>query len=220
MIKVNIGKTKWQIPERLTVDEWVRLQKWDFTVESHWPWIIHEIASIDVEEFEGADPDSMKLFIGFMIGAVNKRTQIDYKAFDELNFGQFVDLDCFLAAGVEKSLVDILEVLEVTTPWADEALLIVEQFIKWRSIIFKQYKTLFNLDNNEDSVPVEEKEFDPKQVARGWYNVIVDLAGDDILKMDQITEEPLQKCLTFLQIKKEKALAEAQEARKIRNKQR
>lgn len=220
MIKVNIGETKWQIPERLTVDEWVRLQKWDFTNEQHWPWIIHEVSTIDVEEFEGADSESMKLFIGFIIGAVNKRTPIESKSFDELNFGQFVDIDCFLAAGVEKSLVDILQTLEATTPWADEALLIVEQFIKWRSIIFKQYKTLFNLDNNGQSEEVEAEEFDPKQVARGWYQVIVDLAGDDILKMDQITEEPLQKCLTFLQIKKEKALAEAQEARKIRNKQR
>lgn len=219
MIKANVGNIVWEIPERLTVDEWIRIQKWDFEVEAHWPWIIHEISTIPVEEFEGADPDSMKLFIGFLIGAINKRTQIEYKSFDELNFGQFVDLDCFLAAGVEKSLSDILEVLEVTTPWADEALQIVEQFIKWRTTIFKQYKVLFNLNGNGDQEH-EDDEFDPKSVARGWYNVIVDLAGNDILKMDQITEEPLQKCLTFLQIKKEKALADAQEARKIRNAQR
>ena len=220
MIKVNVNEIEWQIPERLTVDEWIRIQKWDFTNEAHWPWIIHEVSSIDTEEFAGADPESMKLFIGFLIGAVNKRTQTEYKAFDEINFGQFVDLDCFLATGVEKTIQDILRVLEVDTPWADEALQIIEQYIKWRSIIFKQYKTLFNIDGSGQQESEAEEDFDPKSVARGWYNVIVDLAGEDILKMDQITEEPLQKCLTFLQIKKEKALAEAQEARKIRNKQR
>jgi hypothetical protein len=37
--------------------------------------------------------------------------------------------------------------------------------------------------------------------------------------MDIVTEEPLQKVFTFLQIKKEKALKAAEEARKIRNRQ-
>ena len=52
------------------------------------------------------------------------------------------------------------------------------------------------------------------------YQVIVDLAGEDVLKMDLVTEEPLHKVLTFLQIKKERAVAAAEQARQIRNKQR
>ena len=60
--------------------------------------------------------------------------------------------------------------------------------------------------------------YDPKEVARGWYMVIMELANHNILKMDEVTEEPLQKTLTFLQIQKEIKIKEAMEARKITNK--
>ena len=60
--------------------------------------------------------------------------------------------------------------------------------------------------------------YDPKEVARGWYMVIMELANNNILSMDVVTEEPLQKTLTFLQIQKEIKIKEQQEARKITNK--
>ena len=216
MIKVTVNNTKWSIPERLTVKEWLGLQKWEFDNPKHWPYIIESIINIDANELKGAEEESLQLFIGFIIGSINKRTHIDYKPFSNLNFGQFVDLDCYLATGVEKELKQILEVLEITSPWADEALHVVEQYIKWRQVIFKQYTSLFGLDGEAEEG--EPKDFDPKQVSRGWYEVIVDLAGHDILRMDQITEEPLHKVLTFLQIKKEKAAKEAMEARKLNRK--
>ena len=216
MIKVTVNNTKWSIPERLTINEWLSLQKWEFDNPAHWPHIIESISNIDANELKGAEEESLQLFIGFIIGSVNKRTFIDYPQFSKLNFGQFVDLDCFLATGVEKELQSILKILEVSSPWADEALLVVEQYIKWRQVIFKQYAVLFGLDGEVEGG--EPKDFDPKKVSRGWYEVIVDLAGEDILKMDQITEEPLHKVLTFLQIKKEKAAKEAMEARKLNRK--
>tara|TARA_R110001592_G_scaffold121843_1_gene327926 strand:+ start:408 stop:563 length:156 start_codon:yes stop_codon:yes gene_type:complete len=48
--------------------------------------------------------------------------------------------------------------------------------------------------------------------------VIMELADNNILRMDEVTEEPLQKTLTFLQIQKELKIKEAMEARKITNK--
>lgn len=217
MIKVNINKTKWQLPERLTVDEWAKVQKWSFELPEHWPLIIEDISGISHKEFEGAEEESMQLFIGFLIGAINKRTPSEYPQFSELKFGQFVDLDCFLAIGVEKQIKPILEVLGVTTPWADEALLVIEQYIKWRTVVFKQYKLLFGIDQDQHEAE-EPAEFDPKKVSRGWYDVMVELAGQDILKMDQIAEEPLHKVLTFLQIKKEKAIMLAAQQRKLNKK--
>tara|TARA_R110000803_G_scaffold54557_1_gene111276 strand:- start:331 stop:999 length:669 start_codon:yes stop_codon:yes gene_type:complete len=222
MITVTVNNTKWSIPDRITIKEWVALQKWDITQESHWPYIIHEVIQIPVEELQDAEEESLQLFIGFMIGAINKRTLKHKPNFNTLNFGKFVDLDCFMSLGVEKHIDDILEILEVNTPWSDEALAIIELYIKWRSTIYKQYKTLFGLDDKDfDDIDTDEvRRFDPKDVSRAWYQVIVDLALDDVLKMDLITDEPLHKILTFLQIKKEKAVKEAFETRKIINKQR
>ena len=48
--------------------------------------------------------------------------------------------------------------------------------------------------------------------------VIMELADNNILNIDRVTEEPLQKTLTFLQIQKEIKIKEAQEARKITKK--
>ncbi len=221
MITANVNDIRFKIPERVTIKEWIDIQKWDVTNEAHWPYVINAISGIPAEEFYGAEEESMQLFIGFVISAVNKRTLKHQPDFNSLNFGEFVDLDCYLALGVEKHIDDILAVLKVDTPWADESLACIEQFIKWRNTIYKQYSSLFGLEDKDFEDYVSDGEvFDPREISRGWYNVIVDLAGEDVLKMDLVTEEPLQKVLTFLQIKKEKAVAAAEQARQIRNKQR
>mgnify|MGYP003675327357 FL=1 len=216
-VTVNINDKKWEIPTRVTIEEWRDLQQWEFTNQAHWPWIVSTISSFDAREFDNADPDSMQLFIGFLIAACNKRTLKVQPDFNQLKFGQFVDLDCFLALGVEKNIAQILEILEVDTPWADEALAVIDQYLKWRATIYKQYSQLFGL-NNKDGLPNDDEFYDPKEVARGWYMVIMELADNNILRMDEVTEEPLQKTLTFLQIQKELKIKEAQEARKITNK--
>ena len=216
-VTVNINKKKWVIPTRVTIEEWKDLQQYEFENQAHWPWIVSAISSFDAKEFDNADPDSMQLFIGFLIAACNKRTLKVQPDFNQLKFGEFVDLDCFLALGVEKNIVQILEVLGVDTPWADEALAVIEQYIKWRGTIYKQYAQLFGLNDKRDGLPNDEI-YNPKEVARGWYMVIMELADNNILHMDRVTEEPLQKTLTFLQIQKEIKIKEAQEARKITNK--
>ena len=216
-VTVNINKKKWAVPTRVTIEEWRDLQQWQFENEAHWPWIVSSISTFDAQEFNGADPDSMQLFIGFLIAACNKRTLKVQPDFNELKFGQFVDLDCFLALGVEKNINQILKILGVNTPWADEALAVIEQYIKWRGTIYKQYAQLFGLNDKRDGLPNDDI-YNPKEVARGWYMVIMELADNNILHMDRVTEEPLQKTLTFLQIQKEIKIKEAQEARKITNK--
>lgn len=213
-VTVNINDKSWQIPQRVTIDEWKDLQQWEFTNEGHWPWIVSSISQFDVSEFAGADPDSMQLFIGFLIAACNKRTLKVQPDFNQLKFGQFVDLDCYLALGTEKNINQILEVLGVDTPWADEALAVIDQYIKWRTSIYKQYSQLFGIGEKKSDLPHDEV-FNPKEVARGWYMVIMELANNNILNMDAVTEQPLQKTLTFLQIQKEIKIKEAQEARKI-----
>jgi hypothetical protein len=222
MVKVNVNNTKWNIPDRITTKEWVALQKWDITQEAHWSHIINEIVQVPIEDLQDAEEESLQLFIGFLIGAINKRTLKHSPNFNTLTFGQFVDLDCYMSLGIEKHIDEILKILEVDTPWSDEALAIIELFIQWRSTIYKQYKTLFGLDDKdfEEIDPDAVRNFDPKDVSRAWYQVIVELALEDVLKMDLITDEPLHKILTFLQIKKEKALKEAMATRKITKKQR
>ena len=213
-IKVWVDSVRMSMPERVTIDEWQRMMAWDFTDPEHRPYIINDLMGIDLEDLKRAEQASLDLFIGFIVGAINKRTLKVQPDFNKLNFGEFVDLDCFLSLGTEKHIHDMLKVLKIDTPWADEALMVLDKYIQWRSTIYKQYSQLFGLDGPERSQE-EIEDFDPKDTARGWYAVIVELANDDLLKMDLVTEEPLHKTLTFLQIKKEKAIKEQQQLRKM-----
>ena len=212
-IKVRVNEVHMSMPERVTIDEWQMLMQWDVENPLHHPYIISNLMGINLEDLKAAEQASLDLFIGFIVGAINKRTPKEVPEFDKLTFGEFVDLDCYLSLGVEKYINEMMEILGVDTPWADEALQHIEQYIKWRSTIYKQYSQLFGLDGPKVDKPADE--FDPKEISRGWYNVIVELAKDDILKIDQVTSEPLHKTLTFLQIKKEKTIAEQQQLRKM-----
>ncbi len=219
-VKAKFNGKQWAIPTRVTIDEWQDLQKWQFENEAHWPWIIESISTYRAADFNNADPDSMQLFMGFLTAACNARTLAHQPDYTTLNFGQFIDLDCYLSLGIEKNIRKILAVLEVDTPWADQALAVIEQYITWRTTIYKQYADLFGINEERQESDLPGEVYNPKEVSRGWYTVICELAGWDVLKMDSITDQPLHKMLTFMQMKKEKDMKEAQEARKIRNKKR
>jgi hypothetical protein len=94
-VTVNIDDKPWAIPTRVTVEEWQSLQQWEVENQAHWPWIIASISSYSAQDFNGAPQDSMQLFIGFIIAATNRRTLKVQPDFNALDFGQFVDLDCF-----------------------------------------------------------------------------------------------------------------------------
>ena len=49
---------------------------------------------------------------------------------------------------------------------------------------------------------------DPNKIAKGWYRIIADLADNDVLKMDAVTDEPLKKILNFMSLRKELQLEE------------
>ena len=51
---------------------------------------------------------------------------------------------------------------------------------------------------------------DKMDVARSWYKVIVALAQDNILRIDEVTEQPLKKVLNFMALQKEKVMEENQ----------
>jgi hypothetical protein len=91
----------------------------------------------------------------------------------------------------------------------------------WRTTIFRQYKTLFGLNDKDFEVYADDQEdedFDPMSIPRGWYKVIVDLAQENILNIDAVTDQPLKKALNFMALQKEKQLAEAEAMRKQKQK--
>lgn len=209
MVKFKIDNKRYEIANRLTVEQWLEIMKWDYEHPPHWPKIIAAATGAPVERLEEVADESQEIAIVFIAAVLNQRAKTEIKDFDTIKFGEWIDLDIYLNYGADKYLQEILDILSPETTMADEALWVIERYSEWRLSIYKQYKTLFGLDVlPEDFEDSEEK---PKDIAKSWYDVIIMLANEDILNIDAVTEQPLKQALNFMAWKKEKTLREQQE---------
>lgn len=215
MIKIEINNNSYVLPERFTVEQWQAMMLWDFEDPKHWPKILEAALGVPHNELEGDGNEGEVLAISFIISQLNGRVQSPVIDFNKLTFGQFVDLDVYVTLGIEKNLQSMLDVLESDLVYSDEALALIEQYVMWRTSVYRQYKTLFGLNDKDfEEWSEDQEERDPMDTARGWYKIIVELAGDNLLNMDAVTDEPLKKVLNFMALQKEKKLAELEAIRK------
>ena len=213
--KILINEKEHRLPAYLTVEQWSNLMKYDFKQEKLWPRILAEVLPIEPSDLDGIPKDTMEVLVSILVFKMNQRKQTkSIKNFDDILFGEFIDLDIYIAQGAEKNLDAILKILFKKITRADEALWGIDQFIKWREGIFKTYKVLFGLDDRDFEERDEEDEdgepmaHDPLALARNWYRVIVELANWDVLKLDDVTDLPLMKALNFMALKKQKNIEE------------
>lgn len=207
-MELIINKVEYKYPERITVEMWQAVMKYDFANPINWADIVHIATGAPKSQLLRAPEDALELGVAIMVQLCNVRTQCKVMPVTELNFGQFVDLDVWLTMGVKSHLADIASIL-VATEWADEALFAVEQFSHYRTHMYRQYAELFGLNEDaEDDDELQPGKVDKLQAARNWYKIMVDLANDDILKIDEVTEQPLIKVFNFMALRKQKQLEE------------
>lgn len=214
MIKLTIDNKKYTIPSRLTVKQWKQLITYDFSDFFQFGKIIASLIGADPEKVEQCTEDSKILAVGFIIQLMNQRQQYKVRDFNDVLFGEFVDLDVYITMGVEKNMESILEILtpegSEVTEWADEAMWIIDRYTQFRVYTYRSYAGLFGINKNGEQEVDEDdlEEYDPKKVAKGWYKIIIDLADNDIQKIDYVTDQPLKKALNFMSFRKEKQLEE------------
>ena len=207
-MELIINKVEYKYPERITTEMWQAVMQYDFKQSVNWPTIISIATGAPKTQLLRADKAALELGAAILVNLCNVRTECSVKPANTLTFGEFVDLDVWLTQGVRDHLGDIAGML-IESQWADEALWAVEQYSNYRTYIYRQYKELFGLD--DDNFEEEEPQpgrIDNLQAARNWYKIIVDLANDDILRIDDITDEPLIKVFNFMALRKERLIAE------------
>lgn len=209
-MKLHINEEEYEIPERLTVDQWVQLIGWDSQLEENWSRIIHIATGAPLKPLQSAPTDGLELGARLIVELMNMREPTNMKPVNELNFGEWVDIEVLISDGSINKLQSIMEILRPGTEWAEEALWVVDEYLKWRGSVYKSFSNLFGLNDQLEEDEEEELEVsqDPLRIARSWYNIIIDLADWDLLKIDRITEEPVIKVLNFMAAKKEKQMAE------------
>lgn len=204
MVQLNINDEGYRFPERLSVEQWREVAKWSFEDPTHWPRIIGAVTGADWRQLQLGKDEAVALAIAFIVQLMNRRKPYKIKDFNTLTFGEFVDLDVWLTMGVDKHIDDIVNMLSDGTEWADEAMWLIDKYAQFRLHTYRQYKTLFGLNDEIDEDATDD--FDPLRVAKGWYRVIVGLANDNLLDIDRVTDEPLKKVLNFMALQKEKQI--------------
>lgn len=208
MFEIKIDNKTQKFPNRLTVDQWMKLAKWDIKEDRNWPRLIGELLNIDWRDLTEVPKGQQELLIGFLVSLMNQRRESKMFDLSQSTFGQWVDLDIWTAEGFDKSLPKALTILG-PTEWADEALWKVEKWIDYRTYIYRQYAELFGLSEDEDEW--EDEDQAPKShqdIIASWYAIICGLASENLLWIDSITEQPLLATLNFMAHQKRKQIAE------------
>jgi len=211
MVTLNINENKYEIPERLTIEQYSTAIQFDWEDPKYYPMIVSQLCGAPVQQLAQADEAAMTLAIALIIKSMNDRRDTKMLDLEALTFGQFVDLDVWLSLGIEKHFNEIATMLAPKAKWADEAMWAIDKYAAFRTYTYRQYKVLFGLTDRdldqaelEGAVEVQDKML----VARAWYKVIVSLACDNILQIDEVTEQPLKKVLNFMSLQKEKVMEE------------
>ena len=210
MVTININNKKYEIPERLTIAQYQKAIQFDWEDPKYYPMIVSQLIDAPLYLLNKAPQESMVLAIALVVQAMNQRTKVDTLELDKIRFGEFIDLDVYLTLGIEQHFEDIAKILCPKAKWADEVMWAIDRFASFRTHTYRQYKILFGLtDSDLESTEIDDREPKDKLAsARGWYRIIVSLAGEDILKMDAVTEQPLTAALNFMALQKEKIMEE------------
>jgi len=208
MIHLKIDNKKYPITEDPTLDQWQRMMSLDFEYEGHWPTLINIATNVPIDVLNLATQEQLRLGGVLVSLALQRRREVPVVDFNTLNLGQFIDMEYYLAEGMQKSIRKCLTTLEVETEVATEALWVIERYTQWRNNIYKQYAGLFNYDPQPNDEEDEGPQKTPFDIAKGWYRILVELSGHDPLKIDSITKQPLKEMFNYLAMQKDIAQEE------------
>ena len=215
-IKININDKQFAIPDRLTVAEYSKAIQFDWSDSKYYPMIISQLTGAPLLLMSKANDEILHLGMGFVVKSMNDRKECKMLDLESLTFGQWVDLDVYLTGGLDTNIEKIIAILTPDAKWADEAMWAIDQYAAFRTYIYRQYSVLFGINQKQTFDELEPENKDKQANARAWYKIIVGLANGDILKLDEVTEQPLKKTLNFMSLQKEQQLEENQRKLKER----
>jgi hypothetical protein len=221
MNTLYIGDKEYYIPEKLTLDKWVEVAKYDASLSFMWGKIISVIMDVPMNEVDLISEKQKEVIVLFIIPLLQLNEFVKHNEYNggkyidlnNITLGDFIDLDVFISEGIERNIYGIIkklygvEVKEGTT--IEEVLGGVYHYIKWRNNIYYSYKNLFGIGG--DYLQVEEDmEVVKRDIKKHWLSVIMVLAKEDVLNMNKVAELPLLQAFNWLAWHKEKIELEKQ----------
>lgn len=225
MIQVLVNDIAYDL-KPMSVAQWQKIAKFDMSEKVYWPKILATALQIDERELVGAPEETLELGISFIRYALEYGDHDELKIvnLDAMTFGDWIDLDIWMYDGATKSLHLILEKFAnggANTPMPS-ALKALGQISNWRKQVYRVYAGL--LSDGEPDIEDEDYEEDEEQQTtdprRVWYQVLIHLAQEDMLKLEQIAEQPFRNALNFMSWRKEDNQRKQREYDKLKQKTR
>lgn len=223
--KVQIGDKQYTVPERITVSQFEQVQSFGFDDAKSRIMCSAAIIGCSPKEIMQLDQDGQEMVYAMAMLSMTTLEKPVAKAcpfdFDNMSFGQFIDLDVLTFEGIDTHLADIISILwdEDVDKVANSPLdLYLSGLTLWtnkRAAIYAAYATFFGLhDNTEQLAEDMGLDIEGADIRRIWYQAVITLAGEDFLKINQVVDRPVGEALNFLAYMKEQAQKRAQEERR------
>ena len=224
MFDFVVNNHTYSVPEDFTLKKWKELARFDVSSEFSWSYILKEAMNIPDDEID-IIPDKTKS-VGVIIiyhilypsnWVINKEVN-GHKLinFDKISIGDFIDLEMLLNKGLKKTIDDIVKKLyqmddtsEITLTQVWGA---IQTYISFRENIFKSYSKLFGIDDEND-IKEEVSKISPEYM---WYDLIMVLADEKFLNIQEVVKHNVKECFNFLAWKKDKLEEEKKQLNDIR----
>ena len=200
-------------PQVITVGQFEALGPWNVENREHAPFVCAILYNQPVELFKKVPNYELSIMMSLALQPIQHLNSVEVQHqvmghsllnLDEMTFGNFVDLDVLTQKGSLNNLVNIIAILydveiETAAEWnIMESWGALKTWLDWRSQFYRKYSEFFNLDamgggDSDETVSIES----------AWYSAIMVLAGEDFLKIHQVTERGVVEALNYLAYKKD-----------------
>ena len=218
MYTLVIKDNEYKVPDYLTIQKWSEVNKYDIRMKFTWDRIISIVMDIPQDEVEIIPDNTKELIILMVTTLINPLVLLHYKEYNggqyidlpSLTLGKFIDLELQIADGIQKNLKNIVEILYNTKIDEDtnikKVLGGVNHYLKWRDSIYGSYKNLFSIGSEDDGYAESDviNKSTVQDIKHSWFEIIMLLANEDILRMEQVTEQSVIAAFNWLAWNKDK----------------
>ena len=208
----QIGDETYDVPSVLTVGMFQSAIAWDLEdVKNHKPFV-STITKCSLQNLSLLDDETFNILLAACVtslptdGDMTKSVGVfQLKDFDTFSFGDFIDIDVYIADGLTKHVVDLVAKLydmpieqaadtDIQRVWSTMLAL-----AKWRELVYKEHDEFFELSQGGSD---DTMEFSINRLQLMWYEAVLSLSNGEFLNIGPVTDRPYKEALNFLTWKK------------------
>lgn len=208
----QIGDETYELPKVLTASEFQAAIAWDLEdIKNHKPFV-SIMTQCPIQGLNLLAEDTFNLVLGACVSklptdaTVNQSIGVfQLKDFDGFSFGDFMDVDIYVADGLTNHTVDLVSKLydmpintaakaDITKVWGALVAL-----AKWRELVYKEHDEFFELSLVKGD---DGPEMTINNLQLMWYEAVLVLANHQFLNIATVVERPYKEALNFLTWKK------------------